>query len=527
MKILSLLLLLLTANYGYSLSPPIKLIPYPQDLKITGSPFAVNSGFKIKADKQLADVVPHLKTLISDWNNLSGGKADKKNKTLTISLIFDELVLNGPEAYRLSVTTDGIVIRSSSVRGCLYGIQTLKQLVLNDGKTISLPSVEINDYPNFSWRSYMLDESRHFFGKEFVLRLLDELAELKINKFHWHLTDDQGWRIEIKKYPELTKIGAFRKGTQKRGTNKEISEVPHGGFYTQEEIREVIQYAGARNIEVVPEIEMAGHSSGAIASYPWLGILGKLTEVPARFGKLEDSYNVADPRVIQFLHDVLDEVCELFPSEIVHIGGDEVLFAAWTESAGMQAYMKKNNLGSPADCQIQFTNEISNYLAGKGKRMMGWNEIMGKNIHGFDNAADYNAENALSKGTVVHFWKGDIGMITDAAQKGYFIVNSLHSETYLNYDYHLSLKRMYNFSPVPEGLKEEFKENIIGVGAQMWTEWTPTFKDIEYHTFPRIAAIAEVAWSGKRDYNDFLMRLKEKGKEWTGKGINFPAEEIK
>ncbi len=527
MKIFTLLLILLTANYSYSLNPPIKLIPYPQELKLTGEYFTVNSGFNIKADKEMRDVVPYLKTLVSGWNSLSGIKANKPSKALTISLVSDKSVLNGPEAYRLSVTTAGIVIRSNSINGCFYGIQTLNQLVVNDGKSINLPSVEITDYPNFSWRSYMLDESRHFFGKEFVFRLLDELAELKINKFHWHLTDDQGWRIEIKKYPELTRIGAFRKGTQIRGESKEISEVPHGGFYTQEEIREVIKYAGTRNIEIIPEIEMPGHSSAAIASYPWLGILGNLTEVPARFGKLEDSYNVADPRVIQFLHDVLDEVCALFPSDVIHIGGDEVLFAAWTESPGMQAFMKKNNLGSPADCQIQFTNDISNYLAKKGKRMMGWNEIMGKNIHGFDNAVDYNSKTSLSKGTIVHFWRGDIDMITDAAQKGYSVVNSLHSETYLNYDYHLSVKRMYNFSPVPEGLKEEFKKNIIGIGTQMWTEWTPTYKDVEYHTFPRVAAIAEVAWSGERDYNDFLVRLKEKGKEWAAKGINFPAEEIK
>ncbi|MEN8251724.1 MAG: family 20 glycosylhydrolase, partial [Bacteroidota bacterium] len=247
-----------------------------------------------------------------------------------------------------------------------------------------------------------------------------------------------------------------------------------------------------------------------------------------KFGKLEDSYNISNPRVITFLHDVLDEVCDLFPSKVIHIGGDEVLFGAWNESKEMQTYMQMHGLKTPADVQIKFTNEISNYLVSKGRRMMGWNEILGQNIHDFENSDDYGAQTELSKQSVIHFWRGEIPLITDAAQKGYEIVNSLHTETYLDYTYEESpLRRMYNFSPIPEGLEDKYHKNIIGIGVQMWTEWTPTHQDVEYQTYPRIAAVAEVAWSGSGEYQNFVTRMKSYSQRWIQKGINFPIEEIK
>lgn len=527
MKKTIFLTLLLIANMAYS-QQTINVIPYPQEVKYTGTNFAV-IGFKLTVDKKLTESKNYAQVLVKTWNKRASSLSNSVSNELPISLTLDESINNGTESYSLSITETSIRIRSASSRGCFYAMQTLNQLVVFKGDEISLPQLEINDYPNYRWRSFMLDESRYFFGKEFVLRLLDELAALKINKFHWHLTDDQGWRIEIKKYPELTRKGAWRKDSQIGGWKSELrSGNAHGGFYTQKEIKEIIDYAQVRNIDVIPEIEMPGHSSAAIAAYPWLGVIGELTEVPVVFGKHKDSYNISDPRVIGFLHNVLDEVCELFPSEIIHIGGDEVLFGAWSESGKMQAYLKQQNLVSPADGQIYFTNSISDYLAKKGKRMMGWNEILGQNIHGFDNSTDYLTKTSLSKKTIIHFWRGDIKLITEAAQKGYEIVNSISSSTYLDYKYNaIPLKKMYDFNPIPEGLEKKYQGKIIGVGCQMWTEWTPTYKDVEYQTFPRIAAMAEVAWSGKREYSDFVNRLRELGKDWKNSGINFPLEEIK
>lgn len=512
-------------------SQDVVVVPKPQKMEVPGEWTPVNSGFKVKADKKLTETAGYLQPIVNSWNAVIR-KTDKgkKQAQIPISLELGKIKNDHAEAYELAVKKSSITIKANTQQGCFYGIQTLKQLVKVDDGQLTIPQVKISDYPNFEWRSFLLDEARHFFGKEHVKALLDELAALKINRFQWHLTDDAGWRIEIKKYPKLTQIGGFRNDSEIEtwGSGK-LEGKPHGGFYTQDEIREVIEYARVRNIRIVPEIEMPGHASAAIAAYPWLGIIGELKEVPYVFGKLKDSYNISDPRVVQFLQDVLDEVCELFPSDVIHIGGDEVLFETWSASEQMRNYMKENNLSSPADAQIKFTNEMSEYLASKGKRMMGWNEIMGKNIHNFKNKEDYKeVKTTLSDKTIIHFWRGEVELITEATRKGYQIVNSLHTDTYLDYSYQISpLKHVYQFSPLPAGLEKQYEKNIIGVGVQMWTEWISTFSGVEYKVFPRVAAVAEIGWSGAGEYDNFLHRLRIYSKNWSDKGINFPADEIK
>lgn len=524
-----LLLLLLVVLSTLSTHAQLNLVPYPKSIELRGKNFALNSKITVDAGQQFVSKNNFVKGKVEAWNKVIGNK----NGSFKLNFILDNSVGNGNEAYHLSVKPEGITIKSPSEAGFIYAIQTIDQLMLVSDRKTELPSVEITDYPNFAWRSFMLDECRHFMGKAFVLGILDDIAALKINKFHWHLTDDAGWRIEIKKYPKLTEVGAFRDSTQINFENKKWKSTrydgkPHGGFYTQEDIKEVIAYAKDRNIQVIPEIEMPGHSSAAIAAYPWLGVIGKLKSVPTYFGKLPDSYNISNPKVTGFLHDVLDEVCDLFPSDVIHIGGDEVLFDAWRESTKMQEYMAKHKLKSPADAQIKFTNDISNYLAGKGKRMMGWNEIMGANVHEFENADDYQVATSLAPGTIIHFWRGDVDQITKAANDGYAVVNSTHTNTYLDYGYqNSSLQKMYSFNPIPDGLAAEYHKNIIGVGSQMWTEWTSTYKEVEYQVFPRIGAIAEVSWSGTGNYPDFVKRLKIYSQRWEQEGRNFPAGEIK
>ncbi|MBC6489817.1 beta-N-acetylhexosaminidase [Flavihumibacter stibioxidans] len=462
-----------------------------------------------------------------------GKKISVKNKGLGIVLKLNQKLNNelGNEGYRFSSRKHGIVIEAAGNSGIFYAIQTLRQLLpagfefrAQPGQEINIPVLEISDRPRFQWRAFMLDESRHFKGMEVVKNLLDQMAMVKMNVFHWHLTDDQGWRIEIKKYPELTKVGGFRKNTQTSRRSEERTGVPHGGFYTQDQIKEIVSYAAQRHIKVVPEIEMPGHAMAAIAAYPWLGTLGTTNEVAVTFGIMEDSYNVADPRVYQFLNDVLSEVFTLFPSGIVHIGGDEVKFEAWKNSQMMQEMMKREGLNTPADLQIFFTTRISNFIDKNGFRMMGWNEILGGNVHEWQKQEDVKVEQTLAKSAIIHFWKGSLDLVQKAVSDGYDVVNSVHSMTYLDYNYKsIPLSKAYSFDPVPEGLKEEYIPRILGTGCQMWGEWIPTVDKMNLQVFPRLAAYAEVGWTPKtaKNYEDFVKALASLKERWTLAGIRF------
>lgn len=396
-------------------------------------------------------------------------------------------------------------------------------MIREEKGTLVVGRTNITDYPAFSWRAFMLDEGRYFKGKEVVFRLLDEMARLKMNVFHWHLTDDQGWRIEIKKYPKLTEVGAWRDSSEINHFGSNIFDgKPHGGFYTQEEIKEVVAYAEKRHIMVVPEIEMPGHASAAIASYPWLGTSGKQIKVPGKFGVQYDIFNVADLRVIQFLEDVMDEMIALFPAPVFHIGGDEVRYNQWKESAIVQEYMRKHNLRTPAELQVFFTNRISNVLASKGRRMMGWNEITGDKLHDFQSETDTEGKQKLAAETIVQCWKGDPKLIKEAIEKGYDVVNSYHSHTYLDYTYKdIPLEKAYNFNPVPEGLTAEQQKKVLGLGCQMWGEFTPTVESMNLKIYPRIAAYAEAAWTeiSNRDYERFRNALVFCLKRWKEEGI--------
>lgn len=415
-----------------------------------------------------------------------------------------QLILNkqlrqalGEEGYKLDANSNRIQITAATSTGIFYGIQTLRQLVEKNGGQAAVAGVKITDKPRFGWRAFMLDEGRYFKGEQVVKKLLDEMARLKMNVFHWHLTDDQGWRIEIKKYPLLTKVGGRRDSTQIGGWNSpKYDGKVHEGYYTQDQIKNIIQYAAQRHITIVPEIEMPGHSSAAIAAYPWLGTSPTPIKVPGKFGVHYDVFNVANPKVVSFLEDVLTEVIALFPSKVIHIGGDEVKYDQWKADANVQAYMKSHNLATPADLQISFTNAISNFLAGKNRRMMGWNEIMGSKLHEFTNASDANATQKLAQGTIVQFWKGELNLITDAVSKGYDVVNSYHAMTYLDYDYKsISLEKAYSFDPIPAGLDPKYHSKILGCGCQMWGEWIPDEASMNAKVFPRLAAYAEDGWT--------------------------------
>lgn len=525
--LLGLITLLLASNiYAQDLN----LIPYPQDVDKGKGVFELSNSTKIECSISSYKNAEYL----SEYLNEAIGSLPKiielsDGGVNVIRFIYNKDLSN--EAYELTVSEKSIKIISSSSSGWFYGIQTLIQLTSTfekESSLIKVPEVIIKDAPQYSWRAFMLDEARYFKGKKNIKLLIDEMAYLKMNTLHWHLTDDAGWRIEIKKYPKLTEIGSYRKSTRLSngkswGSFIESGE-PHSGFYTQEDIKEIVVYAQDRHITIVPEIEMPGHASAAIAAYPWLSTTNEIIEIPSRFGVFENIYNVADPEVFQFIVDVLDEVIELFPSETIHIGGDEVKYNQWKESPEVIEYMKQNNLKTPSDLQVFFTNRISKYIESKGRRMMGWNEIMGHDVHDYQNEEDVHNDIKLAKGTVIHFWKGDTKLAAQAAKDGFEIVNSLHSHTYLDYSYEtISLSKAYSFNPIPRGLKKEYHENIIGLGCQMWSEWIPSVGELHYQVFPRIAAYAEVGWTNKKNkkYKRFKSSLKSLQKRWDEKNIYY------
>ncbi|MFT7620703.1 MAG: hexosaminidase, partial [Planctomycetota bacterium] len=382
----------------------------------------------------------------------------------------------------------------------------------------------------FKWRAFMLDEARHFKGEVEVKKILDQMAALKMNTFHWHLTDDQGWRIEIKKYPKLTSVGGSRSDTQVGGWGSaKRSGEPHSGFYTQKAIRRIVKYAQDRCITIVPEIGMPGHACAAIAAYPQLGTNKKKIDVMTVFGKAADTYDPSDKIVYSMLSDILDEVVSLFPSPIIHIGGDEVRFDQWKKSASVKSLMAKEGLKTMADVQLHFTNRIAKIVEAKGRNVMGWNEILGDDLHGFlkDNQTAKAAK--LDPKTIVHFWKGDLALAKRAIKNGHTIVNSWHSMTYLDYGYgSIPVRKAYEFDPMIDGLSVAEQKRIIGTGCQMWGEWVPTVERLEYQIYPRLAAYAEVGWSARetKNYESFKKRLKRQFARWDIEGIGYAKGQL-
>lgn len=518
-KILKLIIL-------FFLIQPLKavnynIIPAPVSVEYHKGVFNLEKEFIINCHSELLNESKLLMSYLSE--QLIHTSIDKdKNENIFLTLDHN-LCSNVSGSYKLTIDKSKITIVGSDNSGVFYGIQSLMQIIRNHYSKGFIPCGEIYDYPAFKWRAFMLDEARYFKGKQVVKDLLDRMAELKMNVFHWHLTDHQGWRIEIKKYPKLTSIGAFRDSSSIGTWKSNIYDgKPHGGFYTQDDIRDIISYANERHIMIVPEIDMPGHSSAAIAAYPELGSIDERISVPCKFGPQYNVFDVTRPEVINILKDILKEIISLFPSKIIHIGGDEVRFNQWNESESIQSYMKKNNISSPIDLQLRFSNEMSNWINSQGCRMMGWNDITGDILHEYHNDEIKTSKISLSQNTLVHFWKGNPSLITKVIKNGYEIVNSYHVYTYLDYSYKkISLQKAYNYNPIPDGLTEDERKKVLGIGCQMWGEWIPKVEDMNRQVFPRIAAIAEVGWTkySNKDYNRFVKSLDFLDRYWKTKGV--------
>jgi hexosaminidase len=438
----------------------------------------------------------------------------------------------GPEGYALDVAPDSIVIRAPTQAGLFYGAQTLLQMLPPEIYATNLvtkvdwqvPCVQITDWPRFAWRGFMLDVSRHFFTKAEVETFLDAMAMHKLNVFHWHLTDDHGWRIEIKKYPKLTEVGAWRAsggfGFDPKTTTAYGPDGRYGGFYTQDDIREVVKYAAALHITIVPEIEMPGHSTAALAAYPQYSCTGGPFEPSMTAGIFNGIYDPAKDETFQFLADILAEVIPLFPGKYIHIGGDEVPGDTWHNSADCQALMQREGLKNEAELQSWFTRRIEKIVNADGRSMIGWSEIL---------------RGGLPKTAAVMDW---IGGAKEAASAGHDVV--MTPTAYCYFDFYqsddrdhepkaaawggpLTLSKMYAFEPMPTNVPPELQSHILGAQGNLWTEQIPNLKHAEYMTFPRACALAEVTWSAKdaRKWDDFMRRLHVQAQRLDALNINY------
>ena len=448
----------------------------------------------------------------------------------------------GEEGYTLAVASNGVVIRATTASGSFQGVQSLLQLfppqafakTKVEGVAWVLPVVQIEDQPRFKWRGMMLDVGRHFIPKDDVKRMIDAMALHKLNTFHWHLTEDQGWRIEIKKYPKLTEVGAWRASSPPYGDRNANDGQRHGGFYTQEEVREVVAYAAARHITIIPEIEMPGHAAAAIASYPEFGntdVPGFSPRVVMRWGV--QPYTFA-PReeTFRFLEDVLTEVCALFPSKYIHIGGDEAPKTQWKQSAFAQEVMKREGLKTEEDLQSWFIRRIGKFLESKNRRLIGWDEIQ---------------EGGLPKTATMMVWR-DAKWAKHALALGNDVVMATTSHTYLDYYQakpetemargnefeaiggFLPLEKVYSYNPAFVAENSAQEKQILGTQGQVWGEYVKDVNKAQYVAFPRVSALAEVAWTpqANRNYQDFLRRLPTHLQRLDQMGVKYfkpePAE---
>ena len=435
----------------------------------------------------------------------------------------------GPESYSLSVTPTGVTIRATTPAGAFYGSQSLLQLFPPEifsskpsQAAWTISGVEISDSPRFRWRGFMLDVSRHFFAPAEVKQVLDLMALYKLNTFHWHLVDDQGWRIQIKKYPRLTEVGAWRDGVgfglDPKSTTAYANGDRYGGFYTQDDIREIVAYAAQRHITIVPEIEMPGHSSAALTAYPEFACPGVKMSIPMSGGVFTGVYCAGNDATFAFLDDIISEVAPLFPGKYIHIGGDEVIKSNWMACARCQARIKAEGLKDEKELQSYFIRRAEKIVNAHGKTIIGWSEIR---------------EGGLAPQAALMDW---IGGGAESARSGHDVVMTPTKYCYIDHYQStnhaaepkaiggfLPLQRVYQFEPVPEKLAPEFHSHVLGGQANLWTEYIPNFRQVEYMMFPRLEALAEVNWSPKelRNWEDFKSRAALNEKRLDALGVNF------
>ena len=507
------------------------IIPRPQSYTVEDGYFTFNSNTKIRLlpdNAEMRNAVWLFQEQFKQAADFTFGISKKQTSNEIVCCI--DAKIEHPEAYRLEIKPNQITITASAPAGIFYALQSVKQLLppeisgCSDKKrTVQwrVPCATVHDTPAFNYRGMMLDVCRHFMPKEFVMKFIDMLAFHKLNVFHWHLTDDQGWRIEIKKYPKLTEVGAFRRFEivgHKNAPDKTWKAEPHGGFYTQDDIREVVEYAQKRFVTIIPEIEMPGHALAALSAYPELSCSGGPFEVVGNWGVFHDIF-CAREETIGFLQDVVSEVADLFPGKYIHLGGDEAPKTRWKRCKACQDKMKSEGIKDETQLQTYFVSRVEEVLKPKGKKIICW-----------DDAVD--AE--IPKTTTIMSWRGEEGGIK-AAKAGNQVIMAPHKSVY--FDYYqgdkntepltiggfLPIEKVYEYNPIPEDLLPEEAKRIQGVQANVWTEYMPNPKHVEYMAFPRMAALSEIAWTfpQNKDYEDFTARLRSILKHYDCWDINY------
>lgn len=520
-----MLLSFLVATTLASAAPSI--VPKPRSMAVSAGTFTITAETAIVANGPAGKVAKYLQQVMRPATGFDLPIRSRATSNRIEIRVRDDAGVQGDEGYRLTSDAGGVRIDAKTDHGAFNGVQTLRQLLppaifgkrWQTGVRWTIPAVTIDDSPRFRWRGGHLDVGRHFMPVETVKRFIDLLAMHKMNVFHWHLTEDQGWRIEIKKFPKLTQIGSKRKDTMLTYSPPTYSGKPHEGFYTQSQVRDIVRYASERFVTIVPEIEMPGHAAAAIAAYPELGNTGKPIEVKVDWGVHEDVFNVEDS-TINFLKDVLREVMDLFPGKFIHIGGDECPKKQWKESPSAQKRMKDLGLKDEHELQSWFIRQMDQFLASKGRRLIGWSEIL---------------EGGLAPGAALMVWLGDDGAM-QAVSSGHDVVMAQTSHTYFDYyqsqdrsrEPHaiggfLPLEKVYSYEPILPAMTAEQARHVLGAQFQVWTEYIPNGARVEYMAYPRACALAEVVWSPReqRNWDDFSGRLPFHLNRLTAMGVNF------
>ena len=500
------------------------VIPLPQEVTLTQKgAFVLTGATPIvypEGDEQLKNDAQFLSDYIADVTALRLTTTSAKVKN-AITLRLNKKV-QSKEGYVITVNKKGVVIEGATAAGVFYGVQTLRKSIPVDKSLteVTLPAVMLKDAPRFGYRGVMLDCARHYFPVKFVKQFIDLIAMHNMNVFHWHLTDDQGWRIEVKKYPGLAKIGSVREKTVLGHNSDVFDDTPYGGYYTQEEAREIVKYAADRFITVIPEIDMPGHMIAALAAYPDMGCTGGPYKVSPIWGIMPDVLCLGNEKTYQFCEDVLSEMMDIFPSEYIHLGGDETPNVRWKECPKCKALMAKENL-TPGKLQGYFTNRIEKFVNSKGRRIIGWDEIL---------------DGDINQSATIMSWRGTAPGAR-GAKMGHDVIMSPSSHVYFDYYQtrqgesqweeplliggNLPIERTYSLEPVPEGADAETASHIIGVQGNLWTEYIAGPSLAEYQVLPRMGALSEVQWrpQGQKDFENYKMRQTKMLKLYDAYGL--------
>ena len=498
---------------GFSSNSDSKIIPAPDKQIFLDGFFKLNDNTTINYPNEFKHSVNFLSSYLNQGKTQYLSIKNKNSSKNFVQFLLDEKISNN-EAYKIEIKKNGITITSRDNKGAFYAIQTLRQLIPASFEDKTYASTEISikcqiieDSPRFKYRGMHLDVGRHLFSVEFIKKYIDALAMLKFNTFHWHLTEDQGWRIEIKKYPKLNTIAAYRDSTlagHYTDRPRKYDKARYGGYYTQEQVKDIVSYALEREVTIIPEIEMPGHSKAAIAAYPNLSCEEKSVNVATLWGVFEDIY-CSKEETFKFLEDVIDEVVDLFPGKYIHIGGDEAPKTRWKKCKNCQSVIKRESLKDEHELQNYFISRMEKYINSKGKKIIGWDEIL---------------EGGLAPNATVMSWRGISGGIKAANMK-HDVIMTPNATCYLDHYQskdkneplaiggYTPLEEIYNYEPIPEELDSESSKYIIGAQGNVWTEYMTTSEYVEYMVFPRIFALSEVVWTkNKTDFNEFVEKVK-------------------